>query len=138
MIKQMIDVPNTMVAFEATNDITKENFDNVVVPAVAELMQRTDKLNYLLVLDTPLRNFTIGAWISDLELGISNLAKWNRVGIVTDVESIKKFTDLFSKVVPGEFKGFSHKELKEAIDWVGEQNGFGKSQTFQEEGDSKD
>lgn len=35
------------------------------MPKVKALPNKTYKLNYLLVLDTPINNFTIGAWIKD-------------------------------------------------------------------------
>ncbi len=135
MIEELKDTPNTMVGFRATGDITKEDFDHIVLPAVAELVKRTDKLNYLLVLDTAIKNFTIGAWLKDAMLGLNNLGKWNRAAIVTDSEGINAFTGFFSKVVPGEFRGFNHHELDEAIKWVGEQHGVTPVQVFAEEGD---
>lgn len=135
MIEELKDTPNTMVGFRATGDITKEDFDQIVLPAVAELVKRTDKLNYLLVLDTAIKNFTIGAWLKDAMLGLNNLGKWNRAAIVTDSDGINAFTGFFSKVVPGEFRGFNHHELDEAIKWVGEQHGVTPVQVFAEEGD---
>jgi hypothetical protein len=136
MIKELKDTPNTMVGFIASDEVTKAEFDKVILPAVQELVQRTDKLNYLLVVDTPLKNFTIGAWMRDAMLGLNNINKWNRAAIVTDVEGIKWFTELFSKVVPGEFKGFNHSELDRAINWVGEQNGIVEKQVFQQPADA--
>lgn len=127
-----------MVGFKATNEVTKEDFDKVVLPAVAELVQRTDKLNYLLIVDTPLKNFTIGAWMTDALLGLNNLNKWNRAAIITDSESIITFTGIFSKVIPGEFKGFTPDQLDEAIVWTSEQSGIQKPEIYQDETDSKE
>lgn len=125
-----------MVGFVASDEITKEDFDNVVLPAVNELVKRTDKLNYLLIVDTQLKNFTLGAWLKDAMLGLNNLTKWNRAAIVTDSEGIQGFTQLFSKVMPGEFKAFNHSELDEAICWAGEQNGIMETQVFQQPADN--
>lgn len=138
MIHQLNDVPNTMVGFKAVDDVTEEDFDKVVLPAVAELVQRTDKLNYLLIIDAPLKNSKIGACLKDAMVVLNNLNKWNRAAIVSESEEIENITELFSKVVPGEFRGYIHSELDEAIQWVGEQNGFTVKQVFQQEGDSKD
>lgn len=137
MIQELKNTPNTMIGFVATDDVTKEDFDKVVLPGVDELVKRTDKLNYLFVLETPLKNFTIGAWMTDAMLRLNNIDKWNRAAIVTDVEGVKSFAE-FGKVVPGEFRGFTHDELTEAIRWVGEQDAHSPTQVFQEEGDSKD
>lgn len=123
-----------MVAFRATGEVTKEDFDQIVLPAVAELVQRTDKLNYLLVLDTPLKNFTLSAWIKDALLGLNNLTKWNRCAIVSDSDGINSFTNLFGMAMPGEFKGYKPEQLDEAINWVSKET----EPVYQEEGDSKE
>jgi len=51
-------------------------------------------------------------------LGIKHLTKWSKAAIVSDVNAIRKFTDFFSYLMRGEFKGFEHKDLQEAIDWI--------------------
>ncbi|MCD6068950.1 MAG: hypothetical protein K0S33_3776 [Bacteroidetes bacterium] len=120
MIHILNDLPSNVVGFRATGEVTEKDFTDIVMPKVKELVDRTDKLNYLLVLDTSLKNFTVGAWMKDALMGIKHLLKWNRAAIVTDVESIRTFTDAFSLFIPGEFKGFEHKDLQKAIDWVSE------------------
>lgn len=118
MIQRISSLPETMVGFRAIGEVTKEDFDQVIIPAVNEIVEKTGQLNYLLVIDTSLKNFTAGAWIKDAILGIKNLTKWHKVAIVSDSEGIKKFTDFFSLLIPGEFKGFDHENLQQAIDWT--------------------
>ena len=107
-----------MVGFRAVGEVTKDDFDQIVLPGVNEIVEKTGQLNYLLVIDTSLENFTAGAWIKDAILGIQNLTKWHRTAIVSDSVAIKKFTDFFSVLIPGEFKGFAHESLQDAIDWT--------------------
>ena len=137
MITQIKNIPNAMVGFRASQEVTKDDFDKVVLPAVAELIQRTDELNYMLVLDTPLKNFTIGAWIKDALLGLNNLNKWNRVAIISDSESLNSFTNMFGKIMPGDFKGYAPEQMDEAIEWVSGQ-GILEKQVFQAEDDSRE
>ena len=118
MIEYIEGLPANMVGFKATGEITETDFSETVMPKVKELVNKTDTLNYLLVLDTSIKNFTMGAWMKDALMGLQNITKWNRAAIVTDVDAIRTFTDLFSVVVPGEFKGFEQSELQTAIDWV--------------------
>jgi hypothetical protein len=122
MIHHLKNLPSNTVGFQATGEITEADFTETVIPKVKELIDITDKLNYLLVLDTSIKNFTIGAWMKNVMVGIKNLTKWNRTAIVSDLEAIRNFTDFFSYLMPGEFKGFEHKDLQEAIDWVSEKN----------------
>ncbi len=118
MIQKISSLPENIVGFRAVGEVTKDDFDQIVFPAVDEIVEKTGQLNYLLVIDTSLENFTAGAWIKDAILGIKNLTKWHRAAIVSDSEAIKKFTDFFSVLIPGEFKGFDHENLQHAIDWT--------------------
>ncbi|RYY22251.1 MAG: STAS/SEC14 domain-containing protein [Chitinophagaceae bacterium] len=118
MITPIAGIPANMVAFKATGAVTKDDFDNVVVPAVEALVNQTGELNYLFWVDTPLHNFTTGAWWRDAMMGLQKIRKWKRAAVVSDSEGINTFTNLFGYVVPGEFKGFKPRELDEAIAWV--------------------
>lgn len=113
---QLINSPDNVAAFRVSGKVTKEDYENVVVPSVKELVNRTDKLNFLLELDTDLTNFTAGAWFEDLMIGLKNFGKWNKAAIVTDSDNIISFTNAFSYIAPGEYKGF--KNLNEALTWV--------------------
>lgn len=117
MIHQ-IDTTDNIVAFRALAEVTKEDFLAVVVPAVEHLVKQTNEINFLLVLDTDIKNFTAGAWLQDALLGIKHLGKWNRAAIVTDSEEIISFTNGFSYVVPGEFHGFKKDAFNKALNWV--------------------
>lgn len=120
MIHAIENLPSNMVGFKAIYDITEKDFSEVVIPQIKVLVALTGKLNYLLVLDTSIKNFSAGAWLQDALMGIKNLMKWNRAAIVSDVKAIRIFTTIFSALIPGEFKGFEHNQLQEAVDWASE------------------
>ena len=117
MIVQIPGLPENMVGFRADGEVTKEDFE-MVKEEVAELVEKTGKLNYLLFLDNSPKDFTLGAWMQDALLGISNITKWNRAAIISDIEGVIKFTDAFSKVMPGEFRGYHKNEFDSAVAWV--------------------
>jgi len=121
MIIKIPDVPKNMVGFRADGEVTKEDFE-MVKEQVAQLVEETGKLNYLLFLDNSPKDFTAGAWLQDALLGINNLTKWNRAAIISDSEAVIKFTDIFSKVMPGEFRGYHKAEYDKAVNWVSEQS----------------
>ncbi len=120
MITLVDNLPPNMVGFKATGNVTEEDFTNVVMPKVKEAIEKNNELNYLLILETPIKNFTMGAWLQDAVMGLKHLFKWRRAAIVTDEEGIKTFTGIFSMVMPGEFKAFEHKDLQTAIYWAAE------------------
>lgn len=120
MIIRITDLPENMVGFRATGEVSQADFDEVVIPEVKKTVEATGVLNYLLVLDTSVKNFTVGAWFKDAVLGIQNLTKWNRAAIITDSEGVQNFTKVFSVLMPGTFKAFDHADRDKAIDWVSE------------------
>lgn len=119
MIEQIKNLPDNMVGFRASGEVSKDDFE-IVHKKVEQLVDKTGKLNYMLFLDTPPSEFTMGAWWEDALLGIKNITKWNRAAIISDSETVDKFTAVFSKVMPGEFKVFQKNDLERAIDWTSE------------------
>ncbi len=121
MIEQIKGLPANMVGFRTTGEVVKEDFE-MVTEKVKELVDQIGKLNYLLFIDNELSDFSAGAWLQDALLGIKNLTKWNRAAIVTNSEGVQKFTDAFSVIMPGEFRGFSKNDYEEAITWTSEKD----------------
>ena len=119
MIEKIKGLPINMVGFRTEGQVVQEDFD-FVTKEVNSLVNRTEKLNYLLFLDNSPKDFTLGAWMQDAFLGIKNLTKWNRAAIVTDSETVINFTNIFSKLMPGEFKGFKKNDYQLAVDWTSE------------------
>lgn len=119
MIEQIHNLPDNMVGFRSSGEVTQDDF-KLVKTKVSQLVEKTSKLNYLLFLDNSPADFTFGAWVQDALLGIKNIMKWNRAAIISDSETVDKFTSFFSKIMPGEFKVFHKNDLERAIDWTSE------------------
>ncbi|MDP5200334.1 STAS/SEC14 domain-containing protein [Flavobacterium sp. DG2-3] len=115
---QIIDGPENTAAFRAVGVITAEDYKNVLVPEVTRLVKKINEINFLLLIDTEIKNFTASAWMEDALFGLKNLGKWNRAAIVTDYEKAITFTKGFGYLVPGEFKGFKRDAISQALKWV--------------------
>lgn len=122
MITLIPDVAENVAAFKANGEITKDDFEILVIPHVKAKVNTFDELNFLLYLDTDLDQFTAGAWFQDLLLGLKNITKWNRAAIVTDKKAVQNFTDIFSVLMPGEFKSFAKADLENALFWCANGN----------------
>lgn len=118
MISIIPDVPAHVIGVRATNEVDADDLKNVLLPALQQKIDEVGEINYLLVLDTDVQNWTAGAWLQDMKAGLLHFTKWNRIAVVTDQSAVEKFTDLFTLAVPGKSKGFSHAELEEAKIWV--------------------
>ncbi|MEO6228883.1 MAG: STAS/SEC14 domain-containing protein [Ferruginibacter sp.] len=122
MLSIMSDLPPHVVGIRATGAVTKQDFDEVLKPALDALVKRTGKINYLLLLETNVSNFTLGAWIDDFALGLKHYTHWNRIAIVTNEKLVENFSDAFNFLVPGQSKGFTLGELVDAKEWVSSMN----------------
>ncbi|MBC7888416.1 MAG: STAS/SEC14 domain-containing protein [Ferruginibacter sp.] len=118
MLSIMSDLPPHVLGIRATGAVTKQDFDDVLKPALDALFKRTGKINYLLLLETTVSNFTLGAWVDDLVIGLKHFTHWNRIAIVTNEKLVKNFSDVFGFVVPGESRGFTLSQLATAKEWV--------------------
>ena len=119
MIEKIQNLPPNMVGFRASGEVTKDDYELVRAEVEKELA-RQDQLNYLMYLDNSPADFTVGAWIQDAWIGLKHITKWHRAAIVSDSDTVVKFTDAFSKVIPGEFRGFHKDEMPQAVAWVSE------------------
>jgi len=120
MLEVMNDMPPKTTGVRATGNVDADDMQKVLIPALQKQVDDHGKINYLLLLETPVSNFTIGAWLNDAKVGLKHFTKWNKIAIVTDQPSVEKFSDVFGYIVPGDSKGFKLSELEEAKQWVSE------------------
>jgi len=118
MIGVLPDLPPNVAGFRASGDVTKEDFEKVLFPEVKKHIALAGKLNFVFYVDTPLKNFSMGAWVRDIWLGIKQFTSWRKIAIISDVEKIRNFTDNISFLLPGEYKGFPVAQLEDAIRWA--------------------
>ena len=120
MLQFIKDLEPHVVGIHAIGEVTKEDMETVLMPRIDELVQRQGEINYLLVLETDVKNFTVGAWWEDLKVGLKNFTKWNKIAVVSDQKGVEWFTDAFRFFIPDKSKGFSIDQLDEAVKWITE------------------
>jgi hypothetical protein len=118
MISIIPNLPAHVLGVRATGEVTKEDVNNTLRPALKTLVAINGGIHYLLVLDTSVKNWDSGAWVSDAMAGVENYTKWHRIAVVSEEGGVQKVTNTFSFALPGESKAFTHDQLDEAIAWV--------------------
>jgi hypothetical protein len=127
MIKKITDLPDNIVGFVGSGEISAADFENTVFPYIRNTVEKTGELNYVLVLDISFKNFSLIASFQNLWLAVKYLGKWNRGAIISNSKLIKEFADISNIMSSGEFKGFYHKDIFMAIDWVSNKTVSSKS-----------
>ena len=118
MIGILPGIPPNVAGFKASGEVTREDYEKIVFPVIRQHVEAFGHLNFVFYVDTSLKNFSAGAWVRDIWLGLKELARWHKVAIISDVERIRRFTDTISHLLPGEYKGFPTHLLEEAILWA--------------------
>jgi hypothetical protein len=117
MVSIMHSAPDNVAAFSAAGEVNADEFKAVILPECEKKVTEYGELNYLLQLKNDIPDFTVGAWAQDLFLGLKHISNWHRAAIITDKQAIHTITDIFSKLMPGEFKAFHQDQLQEALQW---------------------
>lgn len=115
---ELLNAPKNVAAFRAVGEVTKNDYKTVIAPTIEKLVKQIDEINFFFLVDTEIKNFTTAAWMEDAIIGLKNLGKWNRAAIVTDSENAISFTNKFSYIAPGEFRGYKRDSFNEAMNWV--------------------
>lgn len=118
MVDVITDVAPHVTAFRVSGTVTREDYELVIKPLVDKMAKTEDKIHFLLLIDTDISNFTSGAILQDLWVGLKNITKWHRMAIVSNQKMVQNFTDAASFPLPGEAKGFPIAQLEEAKTWV--------------------
>jgi len=118
MLQLINDLPSHVIGIHAFGDVTETEYEGVLIPLLEDLLKRSRKINFILVLETDIKNFESGAWCGNVRIGFKYFFKWSKVAIVTDQKSIRGYSDLFKFIIPGKFKNFPLDELDKAIRWT--------------------
>lgn len=117
MTTLITDVPGDVAAFRLNGKITTADYENVILPRVDEVA-KSGKVRFLLVLETSIGNFSLGAVWNDVKVGLKHLGIWHKSAIVSDEQKARTLTDTAGQLIPGEVRSFSLAELEEAKQWV--------------------
>jgi stage II sporulation SpoAA-like protein len=121
MLKKIEDVPSYVAGFVATGEVNKDDYSTVLVPELERLDKQHGHIHLLMILETPVKNFSIGAWLLDAWMGLKHFRGLKKVAIVTDETGVETFTNKISALIHGETRGFKLSEKEIAKNWVAEE-----------------
>jgi hypothetical protein len=116
VIKELSDMPQGVIGFEATGKLNAEDYRDVVLPAL-DKAAASGEVRFVIVMND-FDGMTGGALWQDLKLGVEHLRAWKRIALVTDIGWMHHLTDLFGWMTPGQTKTFPIAERDAAIAWV--------------------
>jgi hypothetical protein len=114
------DLPATVVGVEAHENVTAEDYEKVLIPAVeaAEAASSDGKVRMLYVLGREFPDFSAAAAWEDTKLGLGRFRHWERIAVVSDADWLRRTIHALGWAMPGEVRVFESDDLDEARAWV--------------------
>ena len=120
VIELIEDLPDGVVGIEAVGEVTSEDYEHVVAPAVEHALATRGKIRLLHVIGDRVESHTVEALWEDTRLGLANVRSIERIAVVTDLAHFRALVKGAGWTLPGELKLFSNAERGDAITWVSE------------------
>jgi hypothetical protein len=118
MLNLIDDLPENVLGVVADGQVTGDEYENILMPAMEGKFLHISQLNVLFQLKPGFAMFTLPAVIDDAKIGLEHIRQWGKVAVVSDHHLINGYTRLISHLIPTEVKVFSNAELAEAKAWV--------------------
>jgi hypothetical protein len=118
LLERITDLPDAVLGFKASGELTGDDYRSVLVPAVEAGLASQEKLRLLYVLGDEVTGFSAGAAWQDTKVGIAHATKWEKIAVVSDKEWLRHSVNIFGYLIPGEIKAFSTAEEGEARAWI--------------------
>jgi hypothetical protein len=118
MIELLDNFPLNVVALSCEGQVTKEDYDEVLVPAVLNALKHHDKIRLLYKISANFTGYEPGAIWEDLKIGLEHFTRWERVAVVTDVDWIAQTIRAFRFLMPCPTKLFPVSEFTQAGSWI--------------------
>jgi hypothetical protein len=120
-IERLHDMPRGTLGFRVDDEIEREDYDEVLEPALRAALEEGGGLRTLYVIED-LDEIEPGALWADsklgFNLGVKHRQEWVRSAIVTDIDWMARASRMFLWMIPGEARVFPLSELEQAKVWV--------------------
>lgn len=118
MLELLSDLPDQIVGVKAKGEVTAQDYQAILVPAVEERLARHKRLRLLYVLGEEFTGFTGAAAWEDAKIGMRHFASFERIAVISDAEWIQHMVKAFGFVIPGEVRVYSQSGFDEARSWI--------------------
>ena len=120
MIRLLGDMPVGVLGLEAVDDVEKEDYRDVILPAVEAAIAQNGKVRLVYVLGHEFDDYEGEAVWEDLKLGAHHPTSFERIAIVTDARWVGPAVKVFSLLLPGQSRAFPLAQLESAKRWAAE------------------
>src|SRR5580698_3037921 len=103
MLRLIDNLPLHVTGIHAYGEVTEREYIGLLTGLLDEQVKKIGRINFLLVLETDIKNFASGMWCGNVLMGLKHFFKWKRVAILSDQRGLTGYSDLFKYIIPGKF-----------------------------------
>jgi len=118
MIKPLDGFPENVVACSGEGDVTRQDYEEVLIPRVNAALGRYAKIRLYYELGPAFFGIDAGAAWEDFKVGVESLSRWERMAVVTDVAWIRLALSAFRVFMPGQLHLFAANQSAQARAWI--------------------
>lgn len=123
MIEEMTDLPEGILGFRISGDVTGGDYDSVLTPAIDRAIEKFDRIKLLAQVGPDFKGYSLDAVWDDTRLGLRHWNGFDRVAVVTDVGWIRMGIKAMAFMMPCPVQLFAIDELDDAKRWLSESLG---------------
>ncbi len=112
--------PDNVLAVEASGEVTADDYQEVLVPAIESILTDHKRVRLLYVLGEDFDGYSGGAAWEDAKVGMRHFTAFDRVAVVSDTDWVRRMVRGFGFVLPGEVRIYDNDDLDDARKWVSE------------------
>jgi hypothetical protein len=120
VIEMIPALPPNVIGFVAKEEVTREDYEQRLMPAIDQALEDHDKVRLLYVLGADFTGYKGGAMWEDGKLGIEHLTRWERIAVVSDKSWVRHTVNVFGHLIPGQVKVFDLEHEADASAWITE------------------
>jgi hypothetical protein len=114
MLELIEGLPGNVVGIAVSGRLTMQDCQDVLVPAMQKSLKRHDKIRLYYELHS---RFPGAAW-DELELGLEDISRCERVAIVTDIGWVRLTVKALRFLIPSEIRVFPTDQADEGRAWI--------------------
>jgi hypothetical protein len=117
VITMLDNLPDAVLGVEVSGDITRDDYTQILLPAIDQHREAHGKVRLLYVLDDE-HDFTSGALWEDEKLLDRHPFSFAKIAIATNAKGIRGLVKTFGWMIPGDVKLFTRDEIDQARSWI--------------------
>lgn len=118
MLARIDDIPAELTGLRATGTVSREDYEDVVIPLLEEARHEGRRLRVLFHFGPEFEGFTAAAAWADLKVGWRYLRLFERCAVLSDHNGIRTSARTVGAILPCPVRVFGNGERQEAVEWL--------------------